>query len=188
MLSRTYVIDWGQCTTTMASTMITDVQLVAAGACGKDPHGQFRSGWGCVLSYGITKKRLQGDTPQTSEVRLELIGIVRGLKHLRRPCLVTVYTSSEYIFNHGPKLIHRNIGCGMDHIIYDVPAKNGDLWREFVHLTRLNNVAMRIITDAVGRRDRARASRAAYDALSNGAKQEYLTLPPGSVWDTTSHW
>src|SRR3982750_2324003 len=116
MLSRTYARPQHE-----ADAIAVAVQLVAAGASGRGRDGRFHSAWGCVLTYKTRKKSLQGDASPTSAVRMELTGIVRGLKQLKCPCAVTVHTCSEYIADTAHKLFYANRHGAIGDAIYGVP-------------------------------------------------------------------
>ena len=50
-----------------------------------------------MLRYGDTEKELYGADAQTTNIRMELLAVIRGLEALKRPCDVEVFTDSVYV-------------------------------------------------------------------------------------------
>ncbi len=114
---------------------MTAVELYCDGACSGNPGP---GGWGCVLVAGARLRRLSGFVEQTTNNRMELTGVIEGLKALTRPCSVKVTTDSQYVknaFTEGWLDSWQRNGWktrGRD------PVKNQDLWMELSHLRRLH--------------------------------------------------
>lgn len=71
-----------------------DVTIYTDGACSGNPGP---GGWGTILIYKGVEKELSGGEPDTTNNRMELTAVIRGLEALRERCAVTVYTDSQYI-------------------------------------------------------------------------------------------
>ncbi|ULH16479.1 ribonuclease HI [Deinococcus sp. KNUC1210] len=106
-----------------------NVDLYADGACDTTAgHG----GWACILRYGDHEMELGGHAEQTTNNRMELTGLLEGLKALKRPCQVRVVTDSQYLrkaFTDKWILNWQRNGwktAGKD------PVKNQDLWEELI--------------------------------------------------------
>lgn len=105
------------------------VHLYSDGACDTTKgHG----GWACILKYGDQELVLSGNEEDTTNNRMELRGLLEGLKTLKRPCQVRVITDSQYLrkaFTDGWILKWQRNGwktAGGD------PVKNKDLWEELI--------------------------------------------------------
>ena len=88
------------------------VEIYTDGACSGNPGP---GGYGVILMYGSLKRELSGGEKQTTNNRMELSGVIRGLSALREPCTVDLYTDSQYVvlffrFNQPPELVHRDAG------------------------------------------------------------------------------
>ena len=70
--------------------------LYTDGACSGNPGP---GGWGAVLSYKNAKKQISGFDPDTTNNRMELTAVIKGLMCLKERCLVEVYTDSAYVLN-----------------------------------------------------------------------------------------
>jgi len=64
------------------------------GACRGNP-GQ--GGWGVLLRYGEAEKRLYGGDPETTNNKMELTAVIRGLEALKKSSQVTITTDSRYV-------------------------------------------------------------------------------------------
>src|SRR5438552_2579849 len=80
------------------------VEMSALGRVYRRGHGNAH--WSCQLRYGqYNCKDLSVEVPSHSERRLELLGIIAGLKALKYPCQVEVKTATDYIFDCGGRLL-----------------------------------------------------------------------------------
>lgn len=73
-----------------------DIILYTDGACSGNPGP---GGWGCVLEYNGTQKQLSGFEDNTTNNRMELMAVIKGLSALKEPCNVEIFTDSAYVFN-----------------------------------------------------------------------------------------
>jgi ribonuclease HI len=63
---------------------------------GADPNPGY-GGWAALLLFGEHEKVLTGNAPETTNNRMELEAAWRALQALTRPCLVHLYTDSQYL-------------------------------------------------------------------------------------------
>ncbi len=70
------------------------VELWTDGACSGNPGP---GGWAALLRWRGHEKELVGGDPHTTNNRMELLGLIEGLRALRRPSLVDVHTDSAYL-------------------------------------------------------------------------------------------
>ena len=85
-------------------------------------------GYGVILISGEHRKELSQGYAHTTNNRMELMGVIAGLKALKKPGLkVTIYTDSQYIVNSVEK------GWLKNWIKTDFKGgkKNKDLWLEY---------------------------------------------------------
>ena len=72
------------------------VELFTDGACSGNPGP---GGWGAILRYNGVEKELSGGEANTTNNRMELSAVIEGLKALKEPCAVTLYSDSQYVCN-----------------------------------------------------------------------------------------
>jgi ribonuclease HI len=70
------------------------VEMFTDGACRGNPGP---GGWGVLLRYGETEKRLWGGEDATTNNRMELTAAIKGLAALKRPTSVRLTTDSQYV-------------------------------------------------------------------------------------------
>ena len=78
----------------MSDTQKKAVQLYTDGACSGNPGP---GGWGTILKYGNHEKVLSGGEADTTNNRMELMAVIKGLETLTQPCNVTLYSDSKYV-------------------------------------------------------------------------------------------
>src|SRR5262252_2911038 len=70
------------------------VILTTDGACIGNPGP---GGWACVLRFGAETGEIYGCERHTTNNRMELIGVIEGLRALGEDCEVTLTTDSQYV-------------------------------------------------------------------------------------------
>lgn len=82
---------------------IDTIDIYTDGACKGNPGP---GGWGALLRYGDREKELFGGEPNTTNNRMELMGVIAALEALKRPCRVIVHTDSQYVQKGISEWIH----------------------------------------------------------------------------------
>ena len=70
------------------------VELFTDGACSGNPGP---GGWGTILRYGAHTLELSGGYRLTTNNRMEILAVIRGLERLKEPCRVLIYSDSKYV-------------------------------------------------------------------------------------------
>jgi ribonuclease HI len=108
---------------------VTVVRLIADGAVSGNPGP---GGWSAILISGEHRRELSGGVPDTTNNRMELMGVIEGLRALTRPCSVEVLSDSAYVVNaHRKGWIERWQQNGWK-TAAKKPVENQDLWRELL--------------------------------------------------------
>lgn len=114
------------------------VTLYTDGACSGNPGP---GGYGAVLIYKGMEKEISGGEENTTNNKMELLAVVKGLELLKEKCQVTVYSDSAYVVNsiekgwvYGWK---KNNWVKSD----KQKAKNIALWEELLHLMEQHEVS-----------------------------------------------
>lgn len=138
------------------------VTLYTDGACSGNPGV---GGWGAVLIFKGTEKRISGAENQTTNNRMEITAVIEGLKCLKEACEVEIYSDSAYTvnaFNSGWVYDWQKNGWKKND---NKPLLNADLWQELYELSvkhklsfikvkghadnEYNNICDKLATDAV---------------------------------------
>ena len=113
------------------------VEIYTDGACSGNPG---TGGGAAVLLYNSHKKEISGAEPDTTNNRMELTAIIEGLKMLKEPCDVTLYSDSAYSVDPFLKnWISGWIARGWRTASKD-DVKNADLWQTLLQLTSKHSV------------------------------------------------
>ena len=72
------------------------VTVFTDGACSGNPRP---GGWAAILQYGGAEKVLSGGAADTTNNRMELLGVISALEALKEPCRVELYSDSKYVID-----------------------------------------------------------------------------------------
>jgi ribonuclease HI len=112
------------------------VEVFTDGACRGNPGP---GGWGVILRTKGKEKELWGGEAATTNNRMELTAVIKGLSVLTRRCSVAVYTDSEYVRNGITTWIHGWKKRGWK-TADGKPVKNVELWQQLETLANAHDV------------------------------------------------
>lgn len=133
------------------------VELYTDGACSGNPGP---GGWGVVLRYNGVEKELSGGERETTNNRMEMIAAIEGLKALKRPCRVDIYTDSKYLQQGVNEWMSGWKAKGWPSRI-----KNQDLWKALDTLLQKHDVRFHWVKGHAGHPENERADRLATAAV-----------------------
>lgn len=114
-----------------------EVTIYTDGACSGNPGP---GGWGALLMYQDSKKEISGGKENTTNNVMELTAVIEGLKLLKFPCKVKLYSDSAYVVNaFNQKWIYGWMKNGWKNASKE-PVKNQELWQELYSLTKTHEV------------------------------------------------
>ena len=114
-----------------------EVIIYTDGACSGNPGP---GGWGSILMYKGNKKEISGGKEDTTNNVMELTAVIEGLKLLKFPCKVKLYSDSAYVINaFAQKWIYGWLKNGWRNASKE-PVKNKELWEELYNLTKIHEV------------------------------------------------
>lgn len=144
------------------------VTLFADGACSGNPGP---GGWGAILVSPASGKRLEisGADLDTTNNRMEMIGIIEGLRRLKAKSRVRVVTDSRYVVDGMKSWIYawrRNGWLTSD----KKPVKNRDLWELLSELSRKHETAFEWVRGHEGHAENERCDAMARAAIDTARK------------------
>ena len=134
------------------------VQLFTDGACSGNPGP---GGWGAILRYNGVEKELSGGEANTTNNRMELSAVIYGLKALKEPCQVELYSDSQYVCNAlklGWAKKWRQNGWMRNK---KEPALNPELWEELLKLCEMHEVEINWVKGHAGHPENERCDKLA---------------------------
>ncbi len=148
----------------------TEVQLFADGACSGNPGP---GGWAFVLRHVPSgkEKEQSGGERETTNNRMEMTAVIRGLEALKRPTSVELFTDSTYVGKGLTEWLPkwkangwRRREGGRLHAI-----KNEDLWRRLDELLQRHRIRFTHVRGHSGHVENERC-----DTLAVAAYQKFL--------------
>ncbi len=101
------------------------VTIYTDGACSGNPGP---GGWGALLRWGDTLKEMNGGEPLTTNNRMELMAAIMALEALKRPCVVDLWTDSQYVRQGITSWLYGWKANGWK-TADKKPVKNAELWQ-----------------------------------------------------------
>jgi ribonuclease HI len=146
-----------------------EVQLFSDGACSGNPGP---GGWAFILRHTASGKELEssGGEPETTNNRMEMMAVIRGLEALKRSARVEIVTDSVYVGKGLSEWLpkwklngwRRREGGQLK------PIKNEDLWRRLDELLAGHQVRFTHVRGHQGHPENERC-----DTLAVAAYQKY---------------
>lgn len=121
-------------------------------------------GYGTILRYNTTEKIISGGEPHTTNNRMELRGVIEGLKALKEPCDVTVTSDSSYVV----KAINEWLASWVARNFKKV--KNPDLWQEYLDVSAPHKITAVWVRGHDGHEENERC-----DDIARGEAEKFKT-------------
>lgn len=113
------------------------VTLYTDGACSGNPGA---GGWGAILCYNGHEMELSGSEASTTNNRMELTAVIRGLEALKEPCIVELFSDSRYVIDALEKGWARSWKSRGWVKSDKKPALNPDLWERLLTLSDIHSL------------------------------------------------
>ena len=91
-------------------------------------------GYGVILRYGNKEKELTGGDLMTTNNKMELTAVIEGLKALKEPCDVTIYSDSSYVVNGINEWLEGWIKRNFKKV------KNPNLWKDYIKVAKPHKI------------------------------------------------
>lgn len=143
------------------------VKLFTDGAARGNPEGP--GGYGAILQYtdangNLYEKEMSAGYKQTTNNRMELLGVITGLEALKKPCEVEVISDSKYVTD----AFNQNwVGSWIQNgwrTSTKKPVKNIDLWKRLIALVNQHKVTFTWVKGHDGHPENERCDKLATTA------------------------
>ena len=148
------------------------VVIYTDGACLGNPGP---GGYGVVLLCDNRRKELSGGFSLTTNNRMEIMAAIVGLRQLKGPCSVTLYTDSQYLANAITKGWAQRWRANGWKRNSKEKALNPDLWEQLLDLCARHDVKFVWVRGHAGNRENERCDQLSWQA----ARQRGLPPDPG---------
>ncbi len=112
-------------------------------------------GYGTILLYNGKERLLSGGEVHTTNNRMELLGVIEGLRALKEPCEVEVVSDSSYVVKGINEWLDNWIKRGFKKV------KNPDLWQEYLTVSEHHKVVGTWIKGHAGHKENERCDEIA---------------------------
>ena len=137
-----------------------EVLIFTDGSCLGNPGP---GGYGVILKYKEHVRELAQGFIQTTNNRMELMAVIKGLSSLKEPCKVIITTDSQYVKNGMTSWL---AGWKRNNWISSTkaPVKNKDLWQQLDKECSRHSITFKWVKGHVGHAENERC-----DELARGA-------------------
>ncbi len=91
-------------------------------------------GYGVILRFEDKEREISGAEAHTTNNRMELLGVIEGLRALKEPCVVDVISDSSYVVKGINEWLEGWIKRDFKKV------KNPDLWGEYIAVSKIHKV------------------------------------------------
>ena len=115
---------------------MTKVKLFTDGACLGNPGA---GGWCAILRYKDVEKIIKDGKSLTTNNEMELMAVIEGLKQLKEPCEVELYSDSKYVIQGINEWIH-NWSRNNWRNSSKKEISNKEMWQEIYNLMQKHKI------------------------------------------------
>lgn len=131
------------------------------GACSGNPGP---GGWGVLMRFNGHEKEMYGGEEETTNNRMELTAAIMALKELKRPCLIELYTDSQYVRGGVTGWLEKWKANGWK-TSNRKPVKNEDLWRSLDEAVARHKISWHWVKGHAGHPENEKADELARKGL-----------------------
>ena len=137
------------------------INIYTDGACSGNPGP---GGWGAILCWNDHEKELSGGEDETTNNRMEMMAVIKGLEALKKDSEVTIYTDSKYVKQGAEEWLEGWKARGWKSASKK-PVKNQDLWEQIDSLLNTHSVTFIWVKGHAGHEMNERVDKLAVAAV-----------------------
>lgn len=122
-------------------------------------------GFGTIIRYNGHEKAISGGEVYTTNNRMELRGVIEGLKALKEPCEVEVFSDSSYVVNAINEWLEGWVKRNFKKV------KNPDLWQEYLDVSQPHRIQAFWVKGHAGHEENERCDKIARDVAEKLKKE-----------------
>ncbi|ASM39512.1 ribonuclease HI [Campylobacter sp. RM12327] len=138
------------------------VKLFSDGSCLGNPGV---GGWAYILEYNEYQKKDSGASEKTTNNQMELTAAIMGIKALKEPCKIELFTDSSYVANAINSWLNNWIKKDFKKV------QNIELWKEYIKVSSIHSIKAFWVKGHSGHKQNEECDKMARDAankLKNG--------------------
>ena len=129
------------------------------------PENPGPGGWAALLKDEEHEKIISGSTPWASNIRMELLAVLRALQILRRPASIIIYTDSQYIIDGFRNIQHRD----------KMLKSHYDIWGLLIHFNQIHHIRLQKVKAHSGEEGNEKVDAAAKNAARGQFGDVFIT-------------
>lgn len=137
------------------------IEIFTDGACKGNPGP---GGWAYLLRYNEHEKLESGAVADTTNNQMELMAVIQALQALKKPCLIHVYTDSQYVQKGIKEWLPTWQKNGW-RTSQKKAVKNQELWQMLVDASQMHEVHWHWVRGHSGHPENERVDAAACAAI-----------------------
>ncbi len=137
------------------------IKIYTDGACSGNPGP---GGWGAILHWNDHEKELSGGEDETTNNRMEMMAVIKGLEALNKASTVTIYTDSKYVQQGVHEWLEGWKARGWKSASKK-EVKNRDLWERIDSLVQEHSVEFVWVKGHAGHEMNERVDKLAVEAI-----------------------
>ncbi len=114
------------------------VNIYTDGACSGNPGA---GGYCAILIYNGIEKVVSGSENFTTNNRMELLAVIKGLEALKQACEVSIFSDSRYVVDAFNEEWIANWQSNSWRNSNNKAVKNIDLWQKLIAFTKIHKVS-----------------------------------------------
>jgi ribonuclease HI len=153
-----------------------NIEMYTDGACSGNPGP---GGYGAVILFKEHRKEISGGYTKTTNNRMEVMAVIKGLETLKEKCVVTVYSDSKYVVDAvekgwALKWQKNNWIRGRNN-----PVINPDLWQQVLKLLNYHEVKFVWVKGHANNKENERCDFLATEYIKQGileVDEKYISI------------
>ena len=113
------------------------VDIYTDGACSGNPGA---GGYCAILIYNGVEKIISGSEIETTNNRMEIMAVIKGIEALKEPCNVNLYSDSQYVVDAFNQKWIENWQSNSWRTAGKKEVKNTDLWIKLLDIVKMHKV------------------------------------------------
>lgn len=140
------------------------VEMFTDGACSGNPGP---GGWGVLLRWQGHEKELSGGEADTTNNRMEMTAVIKGLEALKKSSRIELYSDSKYVLQGITEWLPGWKARGWK-TAAKKPVKNQDLWEQIDSLIATHDITFHWVKGHDGHEENERVDKLAVEAIPKG--------------------
>ncbi len=157
----------------MGAGAIKTVDIYTDGACSGNPG---KGGYGVVMLYNGARKELSAGYKRTTNNRMEVLAVIKGLEALKERCRVNLYSDSKYVVDAVSKGWAKKWKANGWKKADKTKALNVDLWERLLSLLEYHEVNFIWVKGHADNKENERCdflARMAIESVKLGEEKNY---------------